>query len=166
MEKFIEISAEKGYKNYFLGAAPGIAIKMAERFLVKYPKLKICGIYSPPFGDFTEKENKKIIDLVNGTKPDILWVSFGCPKQEKWILENASKLQAKIAAGVGAAFDFFSGNVKRAPLFVRKARLEWFYRVLKEPGRLWKRYFFGGFKFMKIIINQKSSLKRIKRSKK
>ncbi|HOV13044.1 MAG TPA: WecB/TagA/CpsF family glycosyltransferase [Spirochaetota bacterium] len=156
MFKFMEISNEKGYKNYFLGAKEGVASLMAENFLKKFSNLKISGIYSPPFCDkFTNDENNKIINMINESESDVLWVSFGCPKQEIWILENLNKLRVPVIAGVGAAFDFHSGNVKRAPKFIQKLRLEWFYRILQEPKRLWKRYFFGGIDFFKLITHQK-----------
>ena len=157
MQKFIEISAKKGYKIYFLGAKDGIAQKMAEVFLNKYPDLKISGIYSPCFGEFSERENRKMIDMVNKSKTHVLWVSFGCPKQEKWILYNKNKLHIPITVGIGAAFDFHSGNIKRAPLFMQNLGLEWFYRFLQEPVRLWKRYFLGGIRFVITIIKQKNS---------
>lgn len=161
MEKFIEVSSKKGYKNFFLGAKEGVAQKMKENFLKKYPNLNVSGVYSPPFEEFSDNDNKKIIEMVNESKSDVLWVSFGCPKQEKWILENKDKINIPISAGIGAAFDFLSGNIKRAPKIMQKLRLEWFYRLFKEPFRLWERYFFGGFKFMKIIIKQKYFKKNI-----
>ena len=160
MDKFIGISSEKGYKHFFLGAGAGIAQKMADNFLKKYPQLQISGIYSPPYmKKFSDEENSKMIKLINDAQPDVLWVSFGCPKQEQWIIENKGKLKVPVVAGVGAAFDFFSGNLKRAPKFVRDLRLEWFYRLCQEPSRLWRRYFLGGIQFMKIIMAQK--LKKI-----
>ena len=160
MKKFIEISANKGYKNFFLGAKDGIAFKMVNLFKDKYPSLKVAGIYSPPFGEFSKDENEKIINMINESKADILWVSFGCPKQEKWIIENKDKINVPISAGVGAAFDFHSGNKKRAPLFMQKIGLEWFYRFLQEPLRMWNRYFVGGIKFISIILKQKKEQKQ------
>jgi N-acetylglucosaminyldiphosphoundecaprenol N-acetyl-beta-D-mannosaminyltransferase len=162
MERFIEVAANKGYRNFFLGAKEGVAWKMGESFLKKFPNLKISGIYSPPFGDFSKNENEKIINMVNKSKSDILWVSFGCPKQETWILNYKEKLNVPISAGIGAAFDFLSGRVKRAPKIIQKLKLEWFYRFLQEPFRLWERYFIGGFRFIKIIIQQKYSRKKNK----
>lgn len=155
MEKFIEISAKKGYKNYFLGAAAGVAELMAENFKKRFPGLRVSGIYSPPFGEFSDEENRRIINNVNASKPEVLWVSFGCPKQEKWIIDHMDKLNIPIVVGVGAAFDFYSGNLRRAPKIIQKIGLEWFYRFIQEPKRLWSRYFIGGFKFLKIILEQK-----------
>jgi N-acetylglucosaminyldiphosphoundecaprenol N-acetyl-beta-D-mannosaminyltransferase len=153
--EFMKKSNDKKYSNFFLGAKDGVAKKMVDRFLKKFPDIKIAGIYSPPFGDFTKKENDKMINMINKAKPDVLWVSFGCPKQEKWILDNLDRIKVPVSAGVGAAFDFHSGEIKRAPVFVQKVKLEWFYRLLQEPKRLWRRYLIGGFNFLFIIINQK-----------
>ena len=107
---------------------------------------------------------KKIIKIVNDSKSDLLWVSFGCPKQEIWIIENRDKIKIPVIIGVGAAFDFHSGNVKRAPKIIQNMRLEWFYRILQEPKRLWKRYFHGWIDFFKLIIRQKKQLKKQSRN--
>ncbi|HBD94219.1 MAG: hypothetical protein A2015_02640 [Spirochaetes bacterium GWF1_31_7] len=155
MAHIIEISCVKQYTHFFLGAAEGVAEKMSENFTASYPGLVVKGFYSPPFGDFTADEDKKIIDMINKVKPDILWVSFGCPKQEWWIARNKHDIKVPVIAGVGAAFDFHSGNKKRAPVIIQKMRLEWMYRILQEPGRLWRRYFDGGFAYIKILIQQK-----------
>lgn len=155
MLEIIKRSNSKGYCHFFLGAKEGVAEKMSKLFLEQYQDLKIGGCYSPPFGEFTEAENDKIISMVNKAKPDILWVSFGCPKQEWWILNNKAHLNVPIAAGVGAAFDFHSNNIHRAPIILQKLRLEWFYRLLKEPGRLWKRYLNGGINYYKILKKYK-----------
>ncbi len=155
MNEFMKVANIKKYSNFFLGAAPGIARKMADNFLASFPKLKIAGIYSPPFGDFTRQENAKMIKTINAAKPDVLWVSFGCPKQEKWILDNMDRIRVPVSVGIGAAFDFHSGNLRRAPLLIQNMKLEWLYRLLQEPKRLWKRYFIGGFNFACIIMRQK-----------
>lgn len=162
MERFIKISSEKGYRNFFLGAAEGVAEKMAEKFRERYAGMIVAGIYSPPFGEFTEEENQKITEMVNSCAVDVLWVSFGCPKQEWWILNHMERLSVPIVAGVGAAFDFHSGNKKRAPKLIQELRLEWFYRMMQEPKRLWKRYLKGGIRFIRLLGLQKKSLKEEK----
>jgi N-acetylglucosaminyldiphosphoundecaprenol N-acetyl-beta-D-mannosaminyltransferase len=98
-----------------------------------------------------------MIKLINKSKADFLWVSFGCPKQERWIIDNINNINVPLSFGIGAAFDFLSGNVKRAPKIIQEMKLEWFYRFLQEPGRLWKRYFIGGIGFAEAIIRQKFS---------
>ena len=159
MSEFMVISQQKGYRNFFLGAAEGVAAKMAENFLAKYPDLQISGIYSPPFGEFSDEEKQKIENMINESKSDVLWVSFGCPKQEWWILENEANLMVPVIAGIGAAFDFHSGNKKRAPLFMQKLRLEWLYRLFQEPGRLWKRYLGGAKTYFKVLRRHKKKIK-------
>lgn len=160
MEGVIELSAEKGYSNFFLGAKEGVADKMVDNFKKKYPDLKIAGIYSPPFCEkFSEMENNKIILMINNSNCDILWVSFGCPKQETWIIENINKLKVPLVIGIGAAFDFYANTLKRAPKFIQKLRLEWFYRFLQEPKRLFKRYFIGGFQFLNLVLKHKKLIK-------
>ena len=160
MDRFIDFSQEYGYKHFFLGAEEGVAQRMADNFIKRYPSIKIAGIYSPPFfREFPEDENNKIIEIINNSECDVLWVSFGCPKQERWIINNVDRLKIPIAAGVGAAFDFHSGVVRRAPIFFQKARLEWLFRLFQDPLRLWERYFNGGIKFAKTVIKQKKSTK-------
>jgi len=154
MKMFIEHSAGKGYKQFFLGAKEGVAKMMSDNFLKLNPGLKVCGIYSPPFGDFTEEENEKILKLISNSKADVLWISFGCPKQEKWALQNLDKLKVPVSACVGAAFNLHAGIVKRAPLLMQKLGFEWLYRLFQEPGRLWKRYLIGGIEFVFIIMKQ------------
>ncbi|MCH5150581.1 MAG: WecB/TagA/CpsF family glycosyltransferase [Spirochaetales bacterium] len=160
MNEFMVVSAQKGYRNFFLGAAEGVAAKMAENFLAKYPDLQISGVYSPPFGDFSEEEKSKIKNMINESNSDVLWVSFGCPKQEWWILEHEAELNVPVIAGIGAAFDFHSGNKKRAPLFLQKLKLEWLFRLLQEPARLWKRYFVGAKTYLGLLRKQKSVVLR------
>lgn len=162
MKEIINISEIENYRHFFFGAKDGVAKQMASNFLKEYPNLKIVGIESPPFRKLSKDENNQINSMINKSKCDILWVSLGCPKQEIWILQNKSNLNVPVIAGVGAAFDFYSQNVKRAPKWVQNLRLEWFYRILKEPRRLWKRYFVGGFKFFATIKKQKKQ-KRIQR---
>ncbi len=154
MKMFIEHSAGKGYSHFFLGAKEGVAKQMSDNFLKMNPELKVCGIYSPPFGDFTQEENEKIIKMVNISNADVLWISFGCPKQEKWALQNCDKLKVPVSACVGAAFNLHAGIVRRAPLLMQKLGFEWLYRLFQEPGRLWKRYLIGGMEFIFIIMKQ------------
>jgi len=161
MARVIELSAKKGYLNFFLGAREGVAEKMCDNFKKKYPSLKIAGIYSPPFCDrFSDNENNKIILMINNSNCDILWVSFGCPKQEMWIVENIDRLKVPLVIGIGAAFDFYAGTLKRAPKFIQSLRLEWFYRFLQEPKRLFKRYFIGGFQFLNLVLKDRKYKKR------
>jgi N-acetylglucosaminyldiphosphoundecaprenol N-acetyl-beta-D-mannosaminyltransferase len=158
MENFLRISNDSGYKNFFFGSTGDNLSKLIHKLKVKFPDLKISGSYAPPFASkFNDEENMTIINMINTSDSDVVWVSLGCPKQEKWIMSNADKLTAPIVAGVGAAFDFHSGNLKRAPLWIQKIKMEWLHRFLHEPLRLFDRYFFGGILFFMMVFKQKLS---------
>ncbi|MCA9924861.1 MAG: WecB/TagA/CpsF family glycosyltransferase, partial [Anaerolineales bacterium] len=139
-------AAEKGYSIYFLGAAPGVAARAAEILQAQNPGLKIAGIYSPPKSSLLEMDTS-VVDRVRAAKPDILLVAFGNPKQEKWIAMHRHNLSVPVMIGVGGTFDFIVGKTKRAPVWMQRAGLEWLFRLLHEPRRLWKRYVvdMGGF---------------------
>lgn len=153
---FSELSAQKGYVSYYMGAKEGVAKLLAENFIARYPGLKIGGYYSPPFAKkFTDAENEKIISLINEVNPDVLWVSLTSPKQDFWINEHFHKLNVRIAIGVGAAFEVCSGMIDRSPVWMQRNGLEWFYRFIKEPRRLFKRYFIEAPMFFILIFRQK-----------
>lgn len=144
-----EVAAKKGYKMFFLGAAEGVAAKAAENLAKRFQGLNVVGTYSPPFGfEKDEEELEKIIKLIRGVKPDILIVGLGSPKQEKFIYKYREQLGVPVSLGLGASLDFEAGNVKRAPKWVADHGLEWFYRFLSEPKRLFKRYFIDDTKIL------------------
>ena len=153
--KLCKMSGEKGYKLFFLGGREGVAKQAAVTLQRKINNLKVVGTYSPPF-DFekNQEENEKILKMINILEPDILFVGVGAPKQEKWIYKNIDKLNAIVSIGIGASFDFEAGTVKRAPKFMQKIGLEWFWRFINEPNRLFKRYFIDDSKFIYIILRQ------------
>lgn len=154
-------AAEDGHKVFFLGGLEGVAEKAAGNLNKKNPNLKVVGTYSPPFGfEKDEKENEKIIHLINKEQPHILFVGVGAPKQEKWMCHNMDKLEVNVALGIGASFDFEAGTIKRAPKVVRKTSMEWFWRFSHEPKRLFRRYFIDSAKFLPIIRNQYKEKKR------
>jgi N-acetylglucosaminyldiphosphoundecaprenol N-acetyl-beta-D-mannosaminyltransferase len=143
------------YKIFFLGAAEGIAQTAANNLKKKYPDLKIVGTYSPPYNFINDKEeNEKIINLIKGTEPDILLVGLGAPKQEKWIYKYHEHCNVPVSIGVGATFDFISGNIKRAPSLFQKTGLEWCWRLMQEPKRLWKRYLVDDTKFLLLLLKE------------
>jgi len=153
---FSKISANRGYTSFYMGAKEGVAELLAENFSKRYPGLKIAGTYSPPFAKkFTDTENEKIIDMINNVRPDILWVSLTSPKQDFWIAEHFDRLNVRIAIGVGGAFEVCSGVVDRSPLWMQRNGLEWLYRFIQEPKRLFSRYFVDAPKFIPLIIMQK-----------
>lgn len=125
-----KIASEKGYRVFFLGAAEGVAEKAAFRVKIVYPNLEVAGTYAG-----TPNE-EGIVQKINETKPDILLVAYGAPKQEKFIANNKEQLKVKIAVGIGGTFDYIAGVVPYAPEWTRKAGLEWLYRLFTQPKRL------------------------------
>lgn len=150
-----ELAAKKGYSVFLLGAAEGVAAKAAENLQNKYHGLKIAGTYSPSFG-FEEKEDEinKIIKMINETKPDVLAVGLGSPKQEKFIYKYKDQLNVPVSLAIGASIDFEAGNKKRAPRFMQKAGLEWLYRLCKEPRRMFMRNL-TSVRIVKVIFKYK-----------
>lgn len=145
-------AAEKGYSIFIIGGKEGIAEKAQVNLERDLPGIKIVGTYAPPFGfEKDERELKKINEMISNTHPDILIACFGCPKQEKWIYENYQKYDAKVSVCAGATVDFLAGKVNRAPKWMSDHGLEWFYRFLQEPKRMFKRYFIDDVKILKLI---------------
>lgn len=141
-----ELAQEKGYKLFFLGAKPGIVEKMAGLLLTKYPELNICG-YRNGYFDW-QSQSQEVVQEINQSGADILFVAFGAPLQEKWIQMNAPSLNTRINLGVGGLFDFYSDNIPRAPRWMRDLGIEWVYRLIQEPRRMWKRYILGNPLFL------------------
>ena len=130
---------EEGLRHYFFGGAPGVAHKMAERLTEMFPGTLVCGEYSPLQFEQSYPAELEDCNRINNACADIVWVGLGSPKQELWIARNIGRLRAKAVIGVGAAFDFLSGNKKWAPRWIRRSGLEWAYRLVMEPKRLWRR---------------------------
>lgn len=135
------LSAAKGHRIFLLGAASGVAEAAATALRQRYPGAQIVATYAPPMYAVTAAEEEKIVSLVREMQPDILFVAFGAPKQDLWIRKNMHRLGVPVCMGVGGAFDFLAGRVRRAPRWMQNRGLEWLYRVIQEPTRLWKRYF-------------------------
>ncbi|MGG7058131.1 WecB/TagA/CpsF family glycosyltransferase [Clostridium tertium] len=156
--KVCEMSAKKGYKVFLLGAADGVAEKAAKNLKNKYCGLKIVGTYSPSYGFETNKnEISYIVELINKKKPDILAVGLGAPKQEKFIHKYKNRLNVPVSLAIGASIDFEAGNIKRAPKWMQNIGLEWFYRLCKEPKRMFKRYIVDDMIIFKLIVKYKRS---------
>lgn len=147
-----ETAAEKGYSIFIIGGKDGVAKKAKNNLEHKHPEIKIVGTYAPPVGfEKDEVELNKINAMINAVHPDILIACFGCPKQEKWIYENIQKYDAKVSICAGATVDFLAGNVKRAPKWMSEHGLEWFYRFMQEPNRMFKRYFVDDVKILGLV---------------
>lgn len=146
MLDIINAGQQYGWSHYFLGGKEGVGEQLKLIFNKKYPEAKIVETYSPPFRELTKEEELKMIASINAYSPDFLWVSLGLPKQENWIMKYKDQLDVKFCIGVGAAFDFHTDNIKRAPKFYQIFGLEWLYRTAFE-SRLYVRQL-RGFKFM------------------
>jgi N-acetylglucosaminyldiphosphoundecaprenol N-acetyl-beta-D-mannosaminyltransferase len=138
METFCRETGSQ-YRHFFYGGAPGVADTLATHLRDRFDII-VAGTYSPPFRDLSEAEDKLVVDRVHEAAPDVLWVGLGTPKQERWMHEHRARLRVPVLLGVGAAFDLNSGRLRRAPEWMREHGLEWLFRLLIEPRRLWKRY--------------------------
>lgn len=142
-----EIFKDKGYTHYFYGSTDETLVSLEKKLKEKYPNIKIVGMYSPPFRKLTKEEDEKVIEKINNCNPDFVWIGLGAPKQEIWMAEHQGKING-LMIGVGAGFDYFAGKIKRAPLWMQKLNLEWLYRLIQDPKRLFKRYFVTNTKFI------------------
>lgn len=147
-----KLASVKDYSIFILGAAEGVAEKAIKSLTNRYKGVKFCGFYSPPFGfENSQDEVYKILKLINNKKPDILAVALGTPKQEKFIYKNIEQLDIGVALNIGATIDFEAGVVRRAPKWMQNCGLEWFYRLCKEPKRMFKRYIIDDMKILKLV---------------
>ena len=137
----------EGLRHYFYGSSPEVLQALQEKLPGKYPGIIIAGALSPPFRALSAKEEEEIREKISAAAPDIIWVGLGAPKQEKWMLRHRGIFNG-IMIGVGAGFDFHAGTKKRAPVWMQRASLEWLYRLMQEPGRLFGRYFHSNTSFL------------------
>lgn len=140
MHTLCQISLEHGYRHYFYGGAPGVVEELIQRLGSVYPGLQIAGYYTPPFSTVSHEEDQHIIEHIRAANPDILWVGISSPRQEIWMAEHVDQLDVPALIGVGAAFDFLSGRKPQAPRWIQRSGLEWLYRFIREPRRMWPRY--------------------------
>lgn len=159
MEEVCRQSVDERLTHYFFGGKPGVAERMAERLTARFPGLRIVGTYSPPMRDIDaerpfEGEELQEIDAIRRARPDFIWVGLSSPKQEYWIAKAAPLLPHGVLLGVGAAFDFHSGAVARAPAFMRNNGFEWLHRLLSEPKRLWRRYLILAPRFVAMVLSE------------
>ena len=147
MEEIFQISAEHSFRHYFYGSTDETLEKLYSVLTEIYPGMQIAGMYSPPFRSMTDDEDKTIVEQINETASDFVWVGLGAPKQEKWMATHQGRING-LMVGVGAGFDYYAGNIKRAPEWMQKSNLEWVYRLLQDPERLFKRYLYTNTKFL------------------
>jgi N-acetylglucosaminyldiphosphoundecaprenol N-acetyl-beta-D-mannosaminyltransferase len=145
-------------KCFFLGSSEETLKKIRNRASIEYPNVQVY-TYSPPYkSEFSAEESKLMIDMVNEVEPDVLFVGMTAPKQEKWAYQQYGQLKAGHVCCIGAVFDFYAGTVKRAPNWMILVGMEWSYRLIKEPRRMWRRYLIGNAKFIGYILKEKIGL--------
>ncbi len=159
MRMLLEHAEKQNLSVGFYGGKQEVIDKIQVKAKKEFPNLKIAYAYSPPFRPLTEEEDKRITVEINRTKPDILFMGLGCPKQENWMSAHKDKVKA-IMLGVGASFDFYAGNVRESPEWLQELGLEWLYRLTQEPRRLWKRYLILNPRFMWLATLQLLGLKK------
>jgi N-acetylglucosaminyldiphosphoundecaprenol N-acetyl-beta-D-mannosaminyltransferase len=135
-----ERSRTTGFRHFFYGGGSGVPELLSARLQARFPGLSVAGAFSPPFRALTPAEDAELVDRINTARPDIVWVGLGTPKQERWMAEHRAALDAAVLIGVGAAFDFHAGLKRQAPRWMQRSGLEWLFRLLAEPRRLWRRY--------------------------
>ena len=162
MEKLERVSEELRTKSeepkivMFMGSSQKVLDLIVKRAAEVYPHLKVV-TYSPPYKpEFSDEDNKAIIDAIHAANPDLLWIGMTAPKQEKWTYSHWKELNIHCHVGsIGAVFDFFAGTMKRAPMWWQEHGLEWLYRLLKEPKRMWRRYIIGNALFLWNMVKEK-----------
>ena len=148
-----------GFRHFFYGGAPGVASELAHRLQGRFPEMTVAGHYSPPFHPLVPKAEAEVVRMINEAEPDIVWVGLGTGKQEKWMAAHADCVRATALVGVGAAFDFHSANLPWAPAWIRAVGLEWAYRLMREPRRLWRRNLDSPL-FLASVLRQRLGTKR------
>jgi N-acetylglucosaminyldiphosphoundecaprenol N-acetyl-beta-D-mannosaminyltransferase len=152
-------SIEKGYRHFFYGGTPEVLADLVRNLRATYLGLQVAGSYSPPFRPLTAEEETSLQEMIHAARPDILWVGIGSPKQERWMSEHVDRLGVPVLIGVGAAFDFLSGHKKQAPKWMQRSGLEWLYRLVSEPRRLWRRYALMPL-FIWMVVRQRLGIDR------
>jgi|CZKZ01.1.fsa_nt_gi N-acetylglucosaminyldiphosphoundecaprenol N-acetyl-beta-D-mannosaminyltransferase len=140
MMAMCKLSEERGYRNFLYGGNPGVAELLRESLLHRFPGLKLVGTYTPPFRALNPDEERELVEQVRDSKPHILWVGLGTPKQERFMAQYLHQLEVPLLVGVGAAFDFHTGRLHECSGWVKRAGLQWVHRLIQDPKRLWKRY--------------------------
>lgn len=158
--KTLEWGQEDGLTHFFFGSTEETLTKIAEVIKNKYPRAVIKGKLPPPYRHFTDTENDQFIREINESNADIIWVGLGAPKQEIWMYENYKKLNRGVMISIGEGFDYLAGNIKHAPEWMKNLALEWLYRLIQEPGRLWKRYLVTNTLYMWYVFLEMTGLRK------
>jgi N-acetylglucosaminyldiphosphoundecaprenol N-acetyl-beta-D-mannosaminyltransferase len=143
-----KLSVERGFRNFFYGGQPGVAQLLSETLRHRFPGLQVVGTYTPPFRSLTREEENQVVAQVLQSRPHIVWVGLGTPKQERFMAQFASRFQAPLLVGVGGAFDYHTDRIKDCSAWIKRAGLQWLHRLGQDPRRLWKRYLLNNPKFI------------------
>ena len=160
MMTFCQETASKGYRHFFFGGTPGLPERLSESLRRRIPALQIAGTFSPPFGQVSSEEDEATCAMINATRPDVVWVGLSEIKQDTWMYEHREKLNAPVLVGIGAAFDFLAGTKRQAPAWMRENGLEWLFRFLQEPRRLWRRYLVYGAEFLVSVFLEQLGVRK------
>ncbi len=155
-----EAGLARGFRHFLYGGRPGVAEELKQSLLARFPGMEIVGTYTPPFRPLTDAEEHALAAALAEARADILWVGLSTPKQERFMRQYHGRLPVKLMVGVGAAFDLLSGNLDEAPDWMKRAGLQWLYRLIKEPRRLWRRYLTNNPRFVVLAGLQLAGLKR------
>jgi N-acetylglucosaminyldiphosphoundecaprenol N-acetyl-beta-D-mannosaminyltransferase len=160
MTALCRLSAERGYRNFLYGGQPGVAELLRDNLQAKFPGLQVTGTYTPPFSSLTPEQEREVIAHVRESKPHIVWVGLGTPKQERFMAQYVHRLEVPLLIGVGAAFDYHTGRIRDCSAWVKRAGLQWAHRAMQDPRRLWIRYLRNNPAFLWDIATQISGLRR------
>ncbi len=160
MMTFCQETASKGYRHFFLGGTPDLLARLSENLRRRIPQLQIAGTFSPPFTQVTPEEDEAIGAMIDTTNPDVVWVGLSEIKQDAWMYHHRGKLNAPVLVGIGAAFDFLAGTKRQAPEWMRENGLEWLFRLLQEPRRLWRRYLVYGSRFLVLVFLEQLGVRK------
>jgi N-acetylglucosaminyldiphosphoundecaprenol N-acetyl-beta-D-mannosaminyltransferase len=147
----LKICEKLSRKIFFYGSSEAVLEKLLVRVKEDFPSLHVCGSYSPPYRAITDEENQQVISMINSAKPDYVFVALGCPKQETWMADHKNVLNACML-GVGQAFQVYAQQLRRSPKWMQQIGLEWLFRLLSEPRRLWKRYLYTNAMFLYLVM--------------
>lgn len=155
-----ERMAQLGLAAFYYGGQPGVAEELATEMARRFPGIRTAGTYCPPFRDLTDAEADSIAAMINGSGAAIVWVGLSTPKQERWMMRFRERLTTPVLIAVGAAFDYNTGRIQRAPRWMQRCALEWLYRVYQEPRRLWRRYARNNPRFLFYLLFERLRLRR------
>jgi N-acetylglucosaminyldiphosphoundecaprenol N-acetyl-beta-D-mannosaminyltransferase len=145
---------DKPYRHFFYGGAPDALETLVSKLKEMFPKIQVAGYYSPPFRPMSPEEDLRVVEMVNASAVDVMWVGLGCPKQEFWMRAHRESLMVPAIVGIGQAFNIYAGKTRQAPSWMRESGLEWLFRLLHEPRRLWRRYLVYNSEFIfKLFID-------------